>query len=172
MSWCLSETDENSQKLEELGQEISQAAKDNIIMFCAAADGGYYDADATLYPMHSDTRRLMVIGSAREDGTKSHFVNEDQVHLLFPGEKIRELGKLKGSSAATALAAGLAALVLWCFETEGGGKMRMREKDNMNKVFAKLMADNKWVNVTRLLKAGGETRKVKSVVEYCNGALQ
>ncbi|KAK0630886.1 hypothetical protein B0T17DRAFT_234368 [Bombardia bombarda] len=64
-------------------------------------------------------QKLMVIGSADEDGDKSKFVNNASCEYLFPGEiSIPDMigNSDKGSSVATAIAAGLAAMILWCAE--------------------------------------------------------
>lgn len=173
MSWCLIETLLNTDAIRKLEQQVIKAAGEDIIMFCAAADTSRYDEGLRLYPRQADTERLMVVGSANPDGEKSPFVDETQVNLLFPGEGIKELGELGGSSAATALASGLAALILWCYEQKGGGMATIRNRGNMLKVFQKLKtSDNKWVNVTRLLKVEGETGDPASVVDYCNAALK
>jgi hypothetical protein len=171
MSWTLAENKDNTAAIHKLGEQIRKAAsrpgQKNIIMFCAAADEARYYDGSSVFPKDSDTSRLMVVGSAKENGEPSKFVDPSQVKVLFPGENIEELGELKGSSAATALASGLAALILWCLQSEGKS-LTERPADRMFKLFENLKPkDSNWVNVHRLLKANGEIQDVKSVAELC-----
>jgi hypothetical protein len=111
MSWTLIETDQNSKQISDLKDKIEAAARDNITMYCAAADQGLYGSLEKLHPAGSSSA-IRVVGSATETGRSSGFVNQDQVEYLFPGEEFEEIGNRKGSSAATALAAGFTALIL------------------------------------------------------------
>ena len=69
------------------------------------------------------------MSSATETGHSSGFVHQDQVNYLFPGEEFEEIGNRKDSSAATALAVGFAALILWCYETSAKPKDKPRRRD-------------------------------------------
>ncbi|CZS79655.1 unnamed protein product [Fusarium graminearum] len=79
----------------------------------------HYETDELSFPQKSDTKKLIIVGSANENGDKSAFVNENSFNYLFPGEiVIPEIltEHDKGSSVATAVAAGMAAMILWCAE--------------------------------------------------------
>lgn len=159
--------DANKEQIALLDSKIQEAARKGIIMYCAAADQGQYGSDLELYPARADTKHVKAVGSARENGAASTSVDPSQVEYLFPGEEIEELGKRKGSSAATALASGLAALVLCCFEKQlgKGGSSRIANPKNMHEVFEKLKAkDSKWVDATRLFKEGNT---IETVVKLC-----
>ncbi|EAQ88708.1 hypothetical protein CHGG_05327 [Chaetomium globosum CBS 148.51] len=167
MSWSLVKVDANKEQIALLDSKIQEAARKGIIMYCAAADQGQYGSDLELYPARADTKHVKAVGSARENGAASTSVDPSQVEYLFPGEEIEELGKRKGSSAATALASGLAALVLCCFEKQlgKGGSSRIANPKNMHEVFEKLKAkDSKWVDATRLFKEGNT---IETVVKLC-----
>lgn len=182
MSWSIDRTDVNEAYIESLGEQIKAAAAAKIIMFCAAADEGrYFDRNARLYPYSADTGYIRLVGSARESGDSSDFVDPHQVDYLFPGEDIKELNGHDGSSAATALAAGFAALVLWCFQEcpPDEGARAVAEPTGMHDIFVSLQPSdvgldnlrNKWVNVTTTLGNKG-TAKKKAFVNACAAAAK
>ena len=172
MSWTLSEDPDKANRagLQELDRQIQMAASRNIVMFCAAADEARYYDGRKLYPKSSDTRRLTVVGSAKESGDPSEFVDREQVSMLFPGENIEGLDNLNGSSAATALASGLAALIIWCMQKK---KERLpAPAENIPHFFKHMKpAGSEWVNVHRLLKYGGNIQEVDQVVQQCKSWL-
>lgn len=122
MSWTVKRvkigTFDNGNGIISLERAIQAAANNDILMFCAVQDGAHYEADE-IFPSQSDTTKLMIVGSADENGERSAFVKKDSADYLFPGEislpsMLDE--KDKGSSVATAVAAGMAAMILWCAE--------------------------------------------------------
>lgn len=170
MSWSLRRSAQNEEDIESLEKEIRRAAEAKIIMYCAAEDQFQYGGDQKILPGDSDTRAIKTVGSAREGGDKSDFVNVDQVKYLIPGEEVLPDSKKEGSSAATALAAGVAALVLWCFEVTPGseGMAAMANPKRMDQLFRHLQGNKggKWVNVTRLLR--NPQSGPQSIVEACS----
>jgi hypothetical protein len=169
MSWTLIETQQNSKEISRLQAQIMDAAREKIIMYCAAADQGLYGGLKKLHP-------------AGSDATSSGFVHQDQVNYLFPGEEFEEIGNRKGSSAATALAAGFTALILWCFEaSERNGKSkdrnRMHNPEHMHYLFEGLQnlinqsasktssRQSKWVDASLLLDRRGGSEGIDAVVE-------
>lgn len=170
MSWSLIGTEKNKTAIKSLSDEIQEASNKGIILFCAAPDKGLYSRYETLYPISSNTTTIRAVGSANRHGAHSDFVNPDGVHYLFPGEEIDQLGlgEVKGSSAATALASGLAALIIWCFRKENKKISTDKRQETIETVFSRLKQDpNKFVEVTSLLGAGEETKSVKQVVDQC-----
>jgi len=152
-------------------------------MYCAAADQGLYGGLKKLYPAGSDAA-IRVVGSATETGQSSGFVNQDQVDYLFPGEEFQEIGNRRGSSAATALAAGFTALILWCYEaSERNAKLtqadrqRMRNPEYMHYMFDNLQSlvhtagaksntlQNKWVDASILLDNQPDGEGIDRVVD-------
>jgi hypothetical protein len=181
MSWTLIETQQNSKEISRLQAQIMDAAREKIIMYCAAADQGLYGGLKKLHPAGSDAT-IRVVGSATETGHSSGFVHQDQVNYLFPGEEFEEIGNRKGSSAATALAAGFTALILWCFEaSERNGKSkdrnRMHNPEHMHYLFEGLQnlinqsasktssRQSKWVDASLLLDRRGGSEGIDAVVE-------
>jgi hypothetical protein len=89
-------------------------------MFCASQDGGF-QAHREPYPAKKcNSKTMKRIGSAGLHGERSAYVDPAEVDYLFPGEIAMSRKKIcSGSSASTALAAGLAGLILWCCALEG-----------------------------------------------------
>jgi hypothetical protein len=124
MSWTIGKsekTEEKKKALMELDAALEEAAKNNILMFCAARDEGLEQPKEVPFPAASRTKNIMVIGAAGPSGTASTWVNADAIHFLFPGTELREVRPhfmptemvtVDGSSTATALASGLAAMLL------------------------------------------------------------
>lgn len=125
MSWTIKKTEENTSHIESLEKAVQAAAKDNILMFCAASDGGAV-TDQT-FPAESQRESVFKIGAATEEGKAWKWVGEGKnVDFIFPGHEVvqerykeallQNCNLLTGSSVATAIAAGLAALVLDCVQ--------------------------------------------------------
>jgi hypothetical protein len=124
MSWTIDppEDDNQNQDVADLESAISDAAKANILMFCSASDQGARHTSS--YPSKA-TNKIFKIGGADATGAVYKGVGDiDSVDFIFPGKLVegeclgntvtRNFKYLTGSSVATALAAGLAALILYC----------------------------------------------------------
>ena len=114
MSWSIEATaDDNRDELENLKSALATAAAKNIILFCATSDKGNATAD-NLYPGCVPT--ILSIGAATSTGEVSAIVRSRKVQFIFPGEavEIDRKNTADGSSIATALAAGMAAMLLHC----------------------------------------------------------
>ncbi|KOS20541.1 Major intracellular serine protease [Escovopsis weberi] len=172
---------------------MALAAKKNILVFCAANDQGFHQ-DST-YP-HSSNRSRFRIGAATPEGKGTDAVgNTEKIDYLLPGHNIpvdepspqhrqgspvpEAIGTSSGSSIATALAAGLAALLLECvrlgilytketdsepadrpFVIREDDWRRLRQRDGMREAFSNIgtSADsgNKYVEVERLFQDNAE----------------
>jgi subtilisin family serine protease len=122
MSWTIERTDTNEKGIAELEKAIELAASEGILMFCAATDQGAYIDNS--YPAASSTKKLFKIGAAEASGTAIKWLGDPRaVDFIFPGHNvvkerpgdvpIDKHTSLTGSSVATALAAGLAAVILY-----------------------------------------------------------
>jgi hypothetical protein len=93
-------------------------------MFCSSPDEGKYSGEH--YPTAYGPDKFFPIGASQADGHAYSWVSLDKVDFLFPGVDVVQANKKyiklrgvedrkaeTGSSISTALAAGLAALVLW-----------------------------------------------------------
>jgi len=118
MSWTI-ETLDGPSSLEGLKAAIDQAADNNIIMFCSASDQGG-SSKVYCYPGGFDDNKCIRIGSCSSSDLSSVWVNSNQVDFLLPGENIVVRNgdgtseSQTGSSFATAVAAGLGGLLIYC----------------------------------------------------------
>lgn len=132
MSWTITppsnETESEQQDLKELEAAIAEASAENILMFCSASDEGA-NQTAT-YPSKAQPGKIFKIGGADANGGLYDRVGDiSMVDFILPGQLVASedltdsaLSKQQywsGSSVATALAAGLAALILYCARTSG-----------------------------------------------------
>ncbi|KAL6873276.1 hypothetical protein HDV57DRAFT_504684 [Trichoderma longibrachiatum] len=123
MSWTIdSPEDEDERRF--LDAAIVEAANADILMFCSASDKGAKQNPT--YPSKATTK-IFTIGAATASGAADSWVgNLGNINFIFPGTKVEMDGprsgtdnssrEVTGSSVATALAAGLAALVLYCVQ--------------------------------------------------------
>jgi len=136
MSWTIKQP-ANERRLEDV---LDRASKEGILLFGASSDQGHnQDSSTMLYPaMHN---KVFCIGAADASGNFDKHVTAG-TNYAFPGG---ENGKCEGSSFATALAAGLATLILHCAEYIDYGedeKFRdgLRQYSNMKLVFERMVA--------------------------------
>ncbi|KAL6906988.1 hypothetical protein GGI43DRAFT_380509 [Trichoderma evansii] len=122
MSWTIDPPeDEEERRLLDLA--IGTAANENILLFCSASDKGAKSSET--YPSKA-TKKIFTIGAATSSGMADPWVgNLGNINFTFPGTKVEMDGlrtddsssrEVSGSSIATALAAGLAGLVLYCVQ--------------------------------------------------------
>ncbi|KAI0141142.1 hypothetical protein F4776DRAFT_653800 [Hypoxylon sp. NC0597] len=172
MSWNIERNRSNEADIDALASQIKTAANRNIIMYCAAQDKGQLgNSEVEVYPAGTDTTKLKIVGAADPTGHPLNIVNTDKVHYLFPGEVVLENdGKtITGSSAATALAAGTAAMILFCYEL-GYGKMETIAKPaRMSQLFNSLKSSTKFVDVEPILKPGNSP---EFVVKECKARVK
>lgn len=126
MSWTIERTPRNETDILNLESAIETAAKAGILMFCAANDQGIA-RDHSFPAACGGTKHLFKIGAAEASGTVWKWVGDPgDVDFILPGHNVvkerpndaplEKCRTLTGSSVATALAAGLAALVLHCVQ--------------------------------------------------------
>ncbi|KAF7948213.1 uncharacterized protein EAE97_003624 [Botrytis byssoidea] len=151
MSWTIPKPKDSTTK-DILRAAISEAVRENILMFCSASDGGPVEDES--FPWAAAKGNIFRIGAATDKGMASPIVGDPtDLGFTFPGTDVERKDMDKkveyqtGSSVATALATGLAALVLYCVQvkllrTEDRHKGRVRqsfkrikEYDGMLKVF-------------------------------------
>ncbi|KAJ4385283.1 hypothetical protein N0V93_010344 [Gnomoniopsis smithogilvyi] len=183
---------------------INNADAKRILMFCSAGDQGqYHEQDAT-YPYAINPNATFCIGAARATGETAGFVSKSTLDFVFPGYEVRldnegiagadHLGKdsvefdsYTGSSVATALASGLAALVqecvrlsvLYSIDTKDQNLIRrgnfdkIKTRSAMKEAFRYIglhhETDDKYVEVWRVFK---ETTKKLEKEDELNGKLE
>ena len=125
MSWTIERTEDNKSDIAALEKAVRDAESSRILMFCAASDSGAVSDRS--FPAKSVKELLFKIGAATEEGSKWKWVGDaNSVNFIFPGYKVvqeryneaflENCKFLTGSSVATAIAAGLAALILDCVQ--------------------------------------------------------
>lgn len=122
MSWTIEKTLDNEADIKRLEVALDEAAKKDILLFCSANDQAI-EADKS-HPATNPTR--FRIGAATAQGTAWKWTRAEQVDFIFPGDNVikerpgnvpvEKCSLVSGSSVATALAAGLAAMVLYCVQ--------------------------------------------------------
>lgn len=157
MSWTIQKTTKNANEIDELEKAITSADKKNILMFCSASDlGNNTKKDQTIsYPLKAKQDKIFHIGAATASGKGWEWIGHGEVDFIFPGEKLllqNRLGSLpetlSGSSLATGLAAGLAALVLHCVELRGHSHfLYAKNYERMNDIFNAIGVSYKYVLV-------------------------
>ncbi|RSL85527.1 hypothetical protein CEP51_003277 [Fusarium floridanum] len=135
---------------------------DKILMFCSTSDDIQLSAMETL-PYQRGQKNIFRIGAALPLGQRDHqSEDEDKIDFYLPGNRVaaalnpRSAGVVKyhdGSSVSTALAAGLASLIMHCAHVARrhveskklGGENRfqglreaLRKRENMHKAFTNI----------------------------------
>jgi hypothetical protein len=152
MSWTIDQTGNNEAELAKLKIQLDAAAnEDKIVMYCAGRDGGNNEPKTGPYPA-AGCSNVKRVGSSDPYGRRSVWTNEDNVDFLLPGESILE-GQIKGSSAATALMAGLAAFVLWCFAVTKSDMSQISQPDKLNGMLQAYFPspESKYLNVSTII---------------------
>lgn len=135
MSWTVKKRGSS-----DLQEQITRASQKNILMFAAASDQGLNVHIDEVYP--ASDRNVFCIGPADDSGQgEPTALNEAQ--YFFPGadSTINDKGiQIVGSSFATALASGMAALILDCVEIGGYGQYRrkIRTYEQMNRILSSM----------------------------------
>ncbi len=169
---------------------IDLAIENNIILFCSAEDKGENSTTGLTYPKCINTYRVISIGAATATGGAWEWSGHGEVDFLLPGHELRipgfedqvanhEKGH-SGSSLATALAAGLAALILHCAELCSHEKCEeLIDIDKMLQAFRQFNVDLKekslfiriWTVFEESLKGRRPTGDDGKIIEHVMSAL-
>jgi hypothetical protein len=160
MSWSIEEGPDTAP----LNNALYKAHSAGILMFCSCIDRGASAGDDT-FPGKSTY--CIKIGASAASGEKLPWVSGEQSEFLLPGENVQpaeadawshfQSGPF-GSSIATALAAGLAGVLLYCdrligCQTKtptptGDSQVEyLRDKNNMKTVFKSMVSRDNFVEV-------------------------
>ncbi|RSM19133.1 hypothetical protein CDV31_002054 [Fusarium ambrosium] len=146
MSWTIQTAAPNSPEMEELRAAISNASQQNIIMFCSASDQGSHNTEAS-YP--GNWNLCLRVGGATFTGEKLMWV-EDSVEFWFPGHSAplrssdaKSTVYESGSSVATAMASGLAGVLIYCARLLGGSHQQsFRGQECITRAFRAMSSGN------------------------------
>ncbi|KAK0645718.1 hypothetical protein B0T16DRAFT_327967 [Cercophora newfieldiana] len=167
MSWTI-DPPEDDAECRDLDSAIVEAANEDILMFCSASDRGA--KQTATYPSKAAPNKIFTIGAASAWGTADPWVGSlNSIDLTFPGDKVDlvvagvadgtaapDIKQASGSSVATALGAGLAALILYCVQVRYVVAPDADAKAEARSDFEKL---RKHENMLRAIKAIGTTEK-------------
>jgi hypothetical protein len=162
----------NEVEVNELQKAINTAATDKgILMYCAAGDNmGEIGKDQKWVPC--DLENTHSIGATDMHGSKKPYVvDNDKLDYLLPGENILNEAdkdmKDAGNSGATALAAGLAAMVMFIARKHNINVNGPSVRPYMNKVFKTVFnaSAHKVVQVANVLETstGGVDKFVQKL---------
>ncbi|KAL6402302.1 hypothetical protein AUP68_14774 [Ilyonectria robusta] len=128
MSWTIPVPAEGSEEKKLLDSVLKRACERKVLMFCSSSD---QISDPNHYPSAFNRDQFFVIGAAHDDGTAYGHAGKNN-DFIFPGVNVNTSGgrslplyladktsstkESTGSSIATALAAGLAAMITYCFK--------------------------------------------------------
>ncbi|KFA55647.1 hypothetical protein S40293_09301 [Stachybotrys chartarum IBT 40293] len=144
MSWNV-QRNENHQDITSLLSAVRKASDANILMYCAASDTkATTKSNEPYFPCKFS--EVVAIGAADWDQLRKPYVGSD-ANYLFPGDYVLngpdgKPVKEGGNSAATALAAGMAALVLFCIRMSGH-QVGKPASTGMEKLFGDLIRVSK-----------------------------
>lgn len=158
MSWTLRPDGNNNTALKDLQNTINKAHAQNIILFSSLSDerpGRSTDRYPTCFT------EVIPIGAATADGERWKWNGPDEAKFIFPGDKVMLLEpdqssgpEVSGSSVATALASGLAALVLYCVDVVAPTRRKdVQSQFGITKVFQAMCHDShKYTQVWNFFK--------------------
>lgn len=132
MSWTIPVPEEHPAKgLFE--KAVREAGRRNVLMFCSSPDGGAFKTKD--YPSAAQREKVFMIGAAHDHGLASDYTGHD-VDFIFPGVEvnINAISPTTGSSVATALAAGLAATIIYCFKLSALAVKMQIQNMSFNKI--------------------------------------
>ncbi|KAH7186030.1 uncharacterized protein B0J16DRAFT_356122 [Fusarium flagelliforme] len=123
MSWTIPIPEEGTENRKRIDEVLKRACKQKVLMFCSSPD---QKSQTKHYPSHYDRDKIFLIGAADDSGTLFNHAGQDN-NFIFPGVNVNTsnrysndstsiVQKSTGSSIATALSAGLAAMVTYCFK--------------------------------------------------------
>ncbi|KAF3074378.1 hypothetical protein CFAM422_003607 [Trichoderma lentiforme] len=196
MSWTIKQPEDTKQQQEFVDAVHIAINIKKILMFCAASDQG--KSKDSSYPHDSNTK-IFRIGAAKATGSIAEIVgDEHELSFIFPGHELvidrredfedQEISQFEahsGSSVATALATGLAALIfecvrlgVWHSETARKNETAMaitkddldglRVRDRMESVLKCIGLDQntnyKYIEVWKVFPA------IASKLEHCEGS--
>ncbi|KAL5003235.1 hypothetical protein BDV10DRAFT_201119 [Aspergillus recurvatus] len=174
--------------LQLLRTAIAEAVKDDKrLLICSAADDIRLIGDNTL-PYSEASGQILCIGSTgplanRDPGSGS----ENSITYYLPGNQVAEEQRPhsakpvvyhNGSSVSTALAAGLASLIMYCCQclhTSGAGDeykiwaQALREHTNMRKAFSSINRWLDWKEDKKIVPVWGIFRNKGSELEKASG---
>ncbi|KAK4151929.1 hypothetical protein C8A00DRAFT_44937 [Chaetomidium leptoderma] len=158
MSWTVPMSEGDSEAKKRLHNVLKTAVERRVLMFCSAPDEGKFtELD---YPSGPWRDRFFRIGAAGSDGSVFQWTPDDGITYVIPGvDVVREQAANRtfdphsgqgipnrmvefhetGSSVATALGAGLAAMIIYCVKAS---ILAVKTVNNSNSPLLGILPDN------------------------------
>ncbi|RGP62914.1 intracellular serine protease [Fusarium sporotrichioides] len=173
MSWTLPIKNEKDHMKNELHAVLKKAVENGVLMFCSAPDKGKFtDLD---YPSGPWPNSFFRIGAAYSNGNVFQWTPDVGITYILPGvdivqaqmtstssktvEGAKHDKNLTGSSVATALAAGLAAMIIYCVKAS----ILAVKTANHNKAAIHAIPDDRAIQVAKPDAMKGAFRSLGSV---------
>lgn len=177
MSWTIDDASQEDKKAMESAIHRKNGNRTIPIMFCASRDQGREIGERPLYPYASAPDLIYRIGAVDEYGGNLSMTPGDVDYLLpcqgLDRSSMDDSRKVtEGSSEATALAAGLAGLILLCEGAAHGGEgiRLMRSASRMKLIFLSMTFDPvngpKYIS-PRMFDEISKNAKRPSVLDRC-----
>ena len=157
MSWTIDRVE--GKDLVNLQTAIDKAIANNILLFSACDDQGNNKKDIP-YPARCNKDKIFRIGAATTWGREGQAVRTESVDYIFPGDESlissqeppTSLDDIRvgwtASSLATALASGLAALILYCAALRSDNHFKtLRSHEKMRAAFGNIPSPNNYLHV-------------------------
>ncbi|KAL9020192.1 MAG: hypothetical protein Q9185_002562 [Variospora sp. 1 TL-2023] len=154
MSWnvrCKPKTDTdpgNETQVTNLQRVVNEAAEKGILMYCAAGDNRGGTGQGQRWVPCSLTNTLSV-GATDNNNRMKEYVVDKNLSYLFPGENVLpetdKDSKEVGNSGATAIAAGLAALVLFFTKWKNMGVEKEQRPQYLERVMDSVFKKTSYV---------------------------
>ncbi|KAJ5692998.1 hypothetical protein N7462_002421 [Penicillium macrosclerotiorum] len=181
MSWTIPAKGPNPKDTEEFQVAIAEAIKQKKLLFCALRESEDALIEQGFYPVGLD--QVFKIGSATRSGNlvKTSSGDGKSVQFILPGLDVlsdneENVQTLNGSSVATALASGLAGIILFCADlvdqdAASYGKAKnysesLRDINKMRSVFENMSRksnEGKFPEVQRYFKITGKDPNIDDI---------
>jgi hypothetical protein len=149
MSWSFKEESHQKEReyIEKFRNLAIRAKGEGKILFCSLPDAAPIEDYKKYLPVSLDG--VIRIGSATSLGRLSERNSDDSIEFALPGEMVRSEEERKfvtGSSVATAVAAGFAALIIYCVDLAEGMGLEIgrspRNPDAIRAAFKEMIQDS------------------------------
>jgi len=146
MSWTIETPLSGNKEMETFEKAVREAENKKILMFCSTSDQGSSTKEGC-YPGDFGNG-CVKIGAATDTGEALAWVDSKKVDFLLPGKNVPFTGNdgkvtsyESGSSVATAVASGLAGMLLFCSRLLPDKERPLQDHRNMRAAFKSMVYD-------------------------------
>lgn len=135
MSWTIPVPKEHTRAKVRFEAAVREAtSRKDVLLFCSSPDKGHVKIED--YPSVVHPEKIFRIGAAHDHGKAFEYTGMEDVDFILPGVKVNNTvsREATGSSVATALAAGLAATIIYCFKISALAVKAQSQTMSFNKI--------------------------------------